>query len=294
MPSPAPSRARSATCTRASWTTSASAELGAAPLAEQLARVDAIDSIPALLRTLGELERDGIGGLIGLYVEPDPGNPSATCRSSCRAACRCPTRATTGSRTSTPCAPRTAGHIERMLEPRRAPRCRGIRRSHLRARDRGRHAPLGQRAQPRRGRDLQPEDLGRSAPRSPVSTCVRGSRAPPPAAKRPSPRSTCTSRASSRDSASLLTEERLEDWKAWLRFAHRARRGARSCPTTFVDENFAFYGTQLTGVPVNRERWKRGVGLVEARAGRGDRPRLRRAALPAGGEGARWTSSSRT
>ncbi len=51
------------------------AELGASPLHDQLARADAIDSIPALLRTLGELERDGIGGLIGLYVEPDPGNP---------------------------------------------------------------------------------------------------------------------------------------------------------------------------------------------------------------------------
>ena len=51
------------------------AELGGTPLLDQLARVDAIASVPALLRTLGELERDGIGGLIGLYVEPDPGNP---------------------------------------------------------------------------------------------------------------------------------------------------------------------------------------------------------------------------
>ncbi len=35
----------------------------------------------------------------------------------------------------------------------------------------------------------------------------------------------------------------------------------------FVSENFAFYGTQLTGVPVNRERWKRGVSLAEAALG---------------------------
>jgi putative endopeptidase len=35
--------------------------LGAAPLAGQLARVDAIDSVPALLRTVGELEREGVG-----------------------------------------------------------------------------------------------------------------------------------------------------------------------------------------------------------------------------------------
>jgi putative endopeptidase len=35
----------------------------------------------------------------------------------------------------------------------------------------------------------------------------------------------------------------------------------------FVNENFSFYGTQLTGVPVIRERWKRGVGLAEAAMG---------------------------
>src|SRR3546814_12884162 len=66
--------------------------------------------------------------------------------------------------------------------------------------------------------------------------------------------------------AALLTEERLAEWKAWLRFkvVHSA---AAFLSDPFVAENFAFYGTQLTGVPVNRERWKRGVGLVEAALG---------------------------
>src|SRR5690606_30665118 len=51
-------------------------ELGATPLAPQLERVEAITSIPELLRTVGELERDGVGGIISLYVEPDPGDPT--------------------------------------------------------------------------------------------------------------------------------------------------------------------------------------------------------------------------
>src|SRR5690606_16072210 len=34
-------------------------------------------------------------------------------------------------------------------------------------------------------------------------------------------------------------------------------------PKAFVDENFAFYGTVLRGVPENRPRWKRGVETVE-------------------------------
>ena len=50
--------------------------LGAAPLTDRLARIDAISSIPELLRTAGEFERDGLGGMFTLYVEPDPGNPT--------------------------------------------------------------------------------------------------------------------------------------------------------------------------------------------------------------------------
>ena len=50
----------------------------------------------------------------------------------------------------------------------------------------------------------------------------------------------------------LLTEERLEDWKAWLRFA--IVHGAASfLSDDFVDENFAFTGTTLAGTPVNAQ-----------------------------------------
>ena len=66
--------------------------------------------------------------------------------------------------------------------------------------------------------------------------------------------------------AGLLVEERLDDWKAWLRFKI-VHAGAAFLTDAFVAENFAFYGTQLTGVPVNRERWKRGVSLTEAALG---------------------------
>jgi len=38
-------------------------------------------------------------------------------------------------------------------------------------------------------------------------------------------------------------------------------------PKAFVDENFAFYGTTLTGVTEMRPRWKRGVSAVEGALG---------------------------
>jgi len=62
--------------------------------------------------------------------------------------------------------------------------------------------------------------------------------------------------------ASLLTEDRLDAWRDWLRF-HIVRSLAGSLPTAFVDASFDFYGRTLTGTPELRARWKRGVTLVE-------------------------------
>jgi putative endopeptidase len=54
----------------------------------------------------------------------------------------------------------------------------------------------------------------------------------------------------------------IEDWKAWLtwRIVHSR---APHLTAALVDENFAFYGKTLSGTEENRERWKRGVSLVQ-------------------------------
>jgi len=46
-------------------------ERGLKPIADLLARVDAIRDKPALLRTLAELQRQGVGGLFRLFVDTD-------------------------------------------------------------------------------------------------------------------------------------------------------------------------------------------------------------------------------
>ena len=63
-----------------------------------------------------------------------------------------------------------------------------------------------------------------------------------------------------------LAEVPLADWKVWLswRVVHSA---ASLLSKPFVEENFAFYGRTLTGAPVQRERWKRGVSMVEGALG---------------------------
>jgi putative endopeptidase len=58
----------------------------------------------------------------------------------------------------------------------------------------------------------------------------------------------------------------LDDWKAWLRW--RVVLGRSACLTAEISKaNFEFYGTVLSGAPEQRERWKRGVSLVESLVG---------------------------
>ncbi|HET8794867.1 MAG TPA: M13-type metalloendopeptidase [Arthrobacter sp.] len=69
-----------------------------------------------------------------------------------------------------------------------------------------------------------------------------------------------------RGTESLLNEIPLEHWQHWLatQILHSA---APFLAADFVAENFSFYGSTLSGTPVNKERWKRGVGLVEGAMG---------------------------
>ena len=64
----------------------------------------------------------------------------------------------------------------------------------------------------------------------------------------------------------LLSDDHLETWKLWLSWV-LVRSYAPYLSSGFVEERFAFYGTKLTGQPVNRPRWKRAVGLVEGSLG---------------------------
>ena len=62
--------------------------------------------------------------------------------------------------------------------------------------------------------------------------------------------------------AGLWADEELDDWKAWAVWrVLRAR--APYLSEAFVEENFAFYGRTLTGAQEIRDRWKRGVSLVQ-------------------------------
>lgn len=64
----------------------------------------------------------------------------------------------------------------------------------------------------------------------------------------------------------MLGKFDVEKWRSWLTW-HLLSSAAPYLSEAFVKENFAFYGTTLTGIPVLKDRWKRGVALVEGALG---------------------------
>ncbi len=62
--------------------------------------------------------------------------------------------------------------------------------------------------------------------------------------------------------ARLWASESIEDWKAWAAWRIVKAR-APYLTDDLVEANFDFYGRTLTGAPENRERWKRGVSVVQ-------------------------------
>jgi predicted metalloendopeptidase len=77
--------------------------------------------------------------------------------------------------------------------------------------------------------------------------------------------------------AALVASEPLDTWKEYLTFRTlscaatdvppREIAGLTFLPKAFVDEQFAFYGTTLTGAPKLRDRWKRAVSVTDAALG---------------------------
>jgi len=66
--------------------------------------------------------------------------------------------------------------------------------------------------------------------------------------------------------AKLLNDFDRESWSSWLTW-HLISGSAAYLSQIFVEENFDFYGRTLSGTPELRERWKRGVTLVEGSLG---------------------------
>lgn len=240
-------------------------ELGGTPLTDQLARVDAVRDVAGFLRLVGELERDGVSGLLTLFVEPDPGDPTRYVPVVYQGGLSLPDESYYRLENFDETRAAYRAHIERVFElagvaepAASADRVFALETelaTHHWSREDSRDAvktynlKTWDETVALAGVDLEPWRAG-------VAPGHEGAFA-----------EVVVYQPSFIESlGALLVEDRIDDWKAWLRFAI-VHSSAAFLSDDFVAENFAFYGTQLTGVPVNRERWKRGVGLVEAALG---------------------------
>ncbi|OLL71341.1 Metallopeptidase [Pseudonocardia sp. Ae168_Ps1] len=68
------------------------------------------------------------------------------------------------------------------------------------------------------------------------------------------------------EAGALWAGRPLEQWQAWLAL-HTAAAATEYLSSDLVEEDFDFYGRTLSGTPELRERWKRGVSLVEGALG---------------------------
>jgi putative endopeptidase len=233
------------------------------PIRQTLAEARAVSSIAELLETLGRLERLGIGGPFRLFVGTDPGNPERYLVSFEQGAISLPDESYyreerfAGVRAAFP------GHVQRMFELAGLPdaeRAAGrvlaletaVAKHHwdrVANRDREKTYNLltwaGVLAE---GPDLRGWLAALAPPAGAFDEVVL---------RQPS---------FSTGLVSLLTDEHLPAWRDWLcwRVIHTA---AGYLSEAFVQEDFDFYGRTLSGTPQLRERWKRGVSLVERAMG---------------------------
>ena len=71
-----------------------------------------------------------------------------------------------------------------------------------------------------------------------------------------------------KEGSALIDSEPIGTWKKYLAF-HLANQYTAQLPKAFDQASFAFFGTALRGVEAQRERWKRGMVLLDGLIGEG-------------------------
>lgn len=244
--------------------------LGATPIAGQLVDVALVGSVESFLDTLGRLERQGVSGFVQLYVDNDPGDPERYLVFVEQGGIGLPDESYFREERFAGVRSAYSAHLERMftLAQLDDPAERAVRVFDLETdlakvhwnnvdtRDSEKtynlyawaDAAAAASGGPGRAVDLNVWRESMGVPEGAFDELVL---------REPS---------FVEGLGALLTEDRLPAWKDWLAW-QVIRSNAAYLSNDFVEANFDFYGRTLTGTPQMRERWKRGVSLVEGAMG---------------------------
>ncbi|MGD8193606.1 M13 family metallopeptidase [Herbiconiux sp. P18] len=244
--------------------------LGAAPLEPQLALVDTVDDRASFAEILGRLERQGVPGLLRLFVDNDPGNPERYLVFVEQGGISLPDESYYRDEKFASVREAYVGHIERMLA------LAGLDQAAERAQRVFELETLiaASHWDNVRTRDAQAtynlldwnEFVSLPASSTGAADLFGRWRDALEAPEGVFDELVVREPGFVTGLATALAEAPLESWKDWL--AWQVVHGwAPYLSDDFVEENFDFYARTLTGTPSMRDRWKRGVSLVEGAMG---------------------------
>jgi len=248
--------------------------LGAGPLRRRLDHVATLASIGEVLACVGEMQRLGLSGFYGVFVDSDPGNPERYVAFFEQGGISLPDESYYREEHFAPVRDAFVVHLRRMFElaglsdaERRAQRVFAleieIARRHwdnVASRDDEKTYNLREWGA---ASDLFREGLATSESGKISLDEWSTSLGVPVGAfdevvlRQPSFTATL---------GELFDTAHFDAWKDWLSW-QIIRNDAPYLSKNFVEELFDFYGRTLTGAPELRERWKRGVAFVEGAMG---------------------------
>jgi putative endopeptidase len=243
--------------------------LGAEPLTEDLALVDTVASLDDLMRVTGQLQRGGLSGFYGAFVDNDPGNPERYLVFFEQGGISLPDESYYREESFVSVRDAYVLHIQRMFElaglddaPGRAKRVFDLETEiahrhwdNVATRDSEKtYNPMAWDS----ARDLFASGVPSSGNAVSLDQWASAFDAPAHAfdevvVRQPS---------FVRGLGELFDDAHLDAWRDWLRW-QVVHGYAPYLSAAFVDEQFDFYGRTLTGAPQLRDRWKRGISLVE-------------------------------
>jgi putative endopeptidase len=243
--------------------------LGAEPLTEDLALVDTVNSLEELMRVTGQLQRGGLSGFYGAFVDNDPGNPERYLVFFEQGGISLPDESYYREESFASVRDAYVVHIQRMFDlaglddaPARAKRVFNLETEiahrhwdNVATRDSEKtYNPMTWES----ARDLFASGVPSASAAASLDQWASAFDAPIHAfdevvVRQPS---------FVRDLGELFDDAHLDAWRDWLRW-QVVHGYAPYLSAAFVDEQFDFYGRTLTGAPQLRDRWKRGISLVE-------------------------------
>ncbi|MEW1805009.1 M13-type metalloendopeptidase [Pseudarthrobacter sp. NPDC080039] len=236
---------------------------GMEPIRGRLAEVAATGSVPELIALAGRLFRADVGGLFYIYPAPDAGNPDRVLLYTGQGGLGLPDESYYREEKFAPVVTAYTAHVEKMFELAGLPDPHGAagRVVQLETKLASHHWDNVTLRDPQKTYNLKTADEA-NALFPLLSTWFDA------AGIDPDKRAEIV--VSTPDffsgAAALLDEVLLATWQEWLAMRVVSAAAPYLSPA-FVDANFAFYGTTISGTPRNKDRWKRGVAVVEAALG---------------------------